>query len=177
MTDTQLIRLAQDGNQQAIGHLYDQYVDAIYRYFYWQTNKRTEDAQDLTQDVFIEMAKSIHTFKGEGSFKNWLYTIAKYRLSKWIKAKYDLPVSPLFENIIEIDEVTDLQVQDSKLSLLNEILDQLKPRAKSILQLRFLRNYSVAETAQELGMSESNVKVITHRSLKFLQAYAIDIDY
>jgi len=172
MTDTQLIKLAQAGHQDAVAQLYEKYVEAIYRYCYWQTNRNKEEAEDLTQDVFIQMAKSIKNFKGEGSFKNWLYTIAKRQVNKWISRKYDATMTPLFDNIVETEEYIDPVEQEKKVSLLNDIISNLKPRAQKILKLRFLRNYTVSETALAVGVTESNVKVITHRALRQLQGLA-----
>lgn len=97
--DIQLAKLAAQKNEQAFIALYRKYFSPIYRFCYWQTNNR-HDAEDLTQNVFIEMAKSVGKFKGEGSFKNWLYTIAKRQVNAWIKRKYQLPQEPLFENSI-----------------------------------------------------------------------------
>lgn len=173
MTDIQLITLAKSGHSQAVAQLYDKYVEPIYRYCYWQTNNNSEDAEDLTQDVFIEMARSIKNFKGRGSFKNWLYTIAKRQVTKWIRRKYQAKLIPLFENIVEQEQKIDPINQLRKIKKINQIMNTLKPRAQKILRLRYLRNFSVSETAKALGISESNVKVITHRALKQLQTSAM----
>ena len=168
MEDTQLVALAQKGHSEAVAQLYDKYFDAIYRYCYWQTNRQEEIAQDLTQDVFVQMAKSIKNFRGDGSFKNWLYTIAKRQITAWVSQKYDAELTPLFDNIPDEEDFIDPEKQQEKVELLNKVLNNLKPKARNVLRLRYLRNYSVAETAQELKLTESNVKVITHRSLKKL---------
>ena len=169
MEDSQLVKLAKEGHSEAVSQLYNKYFDPMYRYCYWQINRNHEDAQDLTHDIFIEMAKSIKNFKGEGSFKNWLYTIAKRQVNKWIKRKYDATLTPLFDNIPEPENFIDPEEQSKKIAVLETVLDVLKPNARKILQLRYLRNYTVAETAQELGLSESNVKVLSHRAFKKLQ--------
>jgi len=69
MKDNQLIALAQNGNQEAVAALYEKYVDAIYRFFWWQTNQNVEVAEDLTHDTFLAMAKSINKFNNQGKFK------------------------------------------------------------------------------------------------------------
>lgn len=168
MTDKQLIVLAQAGHQEAIAQLYEKYLDPIYRYCYWQTNHSHDDAEDLTQEVFVEMAKSITSFKDTGQFKNWLYTIAKRRIVLWIKRKYQLPHSPLFDNVAIAEKWIDPKEQSKSVSLVKKLLQKLTPSAQDIITLRFLRNYSVKETAKTLKLSEANVKVITHRALKKL---------
>lgn len=169
MKDPQLIELAQDGHQEAIAALYEKYVDAIYRFCYWQTNQNAEVAEDLTHDTFVEMTKSIGKFNNQGKFKNWLYTIAKRQLSNWVKQKYDLPKEPLFDNIAQPEESIDPEKQDKAIKKVEKLLEQLSKTERSVIVLRYLKNYSVKETAQELELSSSNVKVTAHRAMKKLR--------
>ncbi len=83
------VQMAKDGNAAGVTALYRLYFEPIYRFCYWQTN-RGADAEDLTQDIFIEMAKSIRGFRGESSFKNWLYVLAKRQIAGWLRQKYQL---------------------------------------------------------------------------------------
>ena len=169
MKDHQLISLAQDGHQEAIAALYEKYVDAIYRFCYWQTNQKVEVAEDLTHDTFVEMTKSIGKFNNQGKFKNWLYTIAKRQLSSWIRQKYDLPKMPLFDNIARPEESIDPEKQNKAVKKIENLLKQLSKTERSVIVLRYLKNYSVKETAEELELSISNVKVTAHRAIKKLR--------
>lgn len=169
MDDKTLISLAKIGKKEAISQLYEKYVDAIYRFFYWQTNKNVEISEDLTQDTFIEMTKSIRTFKSEGSFKNWLYMIAKRQLIAWMRQKYDLPKEPLFDNLAQPEESIDSEKQEKTIKQIEKLLEKLSETERSIIVFRYLKNYSVKETAGELNITVSNVKVITHRVIKKLQ--------
>ena len=164
--DQNIVMLAKDGNKEAVASLYENYFDPIYRFFYWQTNKNPEIAEDLTQDTFIEMAKSIHRFYGEGSFKNWLYTIAKRQLSKWLRSKYDLPKEPLFDNFANPEIIIDAQQQQQATKKVSELLAKISEKESSVIILRYLKNYSVKETAQELNISAENVKILAHRAIK-----------
>ncbi len=173
MKDHQLILLAQDGHQEAIAALYEKYVDAIYRFCYWQTNQNAEVAEDLTHDTFLEMVKSIDKFNNRGKFKNWLYTIAKRQLSAWVKQKYDLPKESLFDNLAQPEENIDPHQQKIAIKKLEKLLEQLTETERSIIVLRYLKNYSVKETAQELELSTSNVKVTAHRAIKKLREMSL----
>jgi RNA polymerase sigma-70 factor (ECF subfamily) len=166
--DVALVQMAKDGHQDGLESLYRKYLDPIYRFCYWQTN-RSQDAEDLTQDIFIEMTKSLHTFKGDASFKNWLYVIAKHKISSWIKQKYQLPILPLFDQLPTPEEWIDPQNQDLKTKTITSLLKNLDPTERKVLTSRYLKGVSVAETATQLKLSVSNVKVITHRALKKLQ--------
>jgi len=104
---TVLVEMAQAGDEGAVAALYELYFDPIYRFFYWQTNSNTEIAQDLTHDTFIEMIQSLRNFRFKSSFKNWLYMIAKHVLAKWLRSKYDLPTTQLFDNLSQPEESID----------------------------------------------------------------------
>jgi RNA polymerase sigma-70 factor (ECF subfamily) len=166
--DSGFVELAQNGNVLGLQTLYGKYFDPIYRCCYWQTGS-AEDAEDLTQEVFIAMTKSIKNFKGKALFKNWLYQIAKYHIIHWIQRKKELQQQPLFESLADTEEWIDPENEQIKNRLIQEAFKLLTSDEKEVISLRYLKNYTIKETAQTLSISESNVKVITHRSLKKLQ--------
>lgn len=169
MTDEQAIQIYLDGNSAGLGFLYDKYFPAVYRYLSWQTS-RAEDAEDLTSSTMLAMAKGLKNWRGEASFKNWLYQIAKYQLSAWIKKNhYDLPLAPLTDIISDNSDWIDLDVQKSQINKLNKVLAKLSLRDQKLLRFRYLSKYSVKETAEELGITESNVKIKTMRLLEKLR--------
>ena len=168
--DAPLVLMAQDGHQAGLENLYRKYIEPMCRFCYWQTN-RSQDAEDLTQDIFVEMAKSLHTFKGNSSFKNWLYVIAKRQVSNWIKQKYDLPQLPLFDQIPEPENWIDPDNTALKEQTVKQLLADLPETERQVMSARYLDNLSVNETATKYQLSAANVKVITHRALKKLQKH------
>lgn len=170
MEDSQIIALVLSGQKDSIGLLYDKYFGPIYRFFYWQVNNNKENAEDLTQDTFLEMAKSLKNFKNKGNFRNWLYTIAKRKLNLWIHNKYKIKEIALFENIIDRNDWIDPEIQEKKVKALGVILSRLSEREERIIRLRYLRNYSVKETAEKMQLSQSNIKIISLRGIKKLRA-------
>lgn len=165
----QLAILASQGNQEAFIALYQQYLPPIFRFFLWRTNHK-QTSEDLSQDVFVEMAKSIKKFSNTGSFRNWLYTIAKRKLQLWLKNKYQLPTDPLFDQIIpDTPKWIDPENEKLKIKTIKKLLKKLDKKKKNVITLRYLKNYSVKETAKKLKITESNVKVLTHRALALLR--------
>lgn len=164
-----LVELAQTGDESAVAALYELYFDPIYRFFYWQTNSNIEVAQDLTHDTFIEMVKSLHNFRFKSSFKNWLYMIAKHVLAKWLRSKYDIPTTQLFDNLSKPEESIDPEKQGQTIERVRQLLSSLSQTERDVIVLRFLQNYSTKEVATALNISIANVKTITHRTLKKLQ--------
>ncbi len=167
--DSALATLAASGDQAAFAILYDRYVAPLYRYCYWQMNDE-KTAEDLTSATFIEIAKTIKTFKGSGSFKNWAYTIAKRQIAGHLRQKYRLPTTGLIENILGDSDVwLDADNTTVKKDAVARLLSQLSDSSRQVLELRYLKNYSVLETAKALALTEANVKVLTHRALKELR--------
>lgn len=79
VTDEQLIHSYHKGENKAFETLYRRYKKAIYHYFFRQVHS-ISIADELHQDVWLNIIKSSSTFKKESSFKTWLYTVAHNRL-------------------------------------------------------------------------------------------------
>ena len=172
MTELDLIFQAQAGDTAALGELYERYIGQIYRWHFRQTNQNRESAEDLTQDTFLAAARSLPKFRHQSSFKNWLYAIAKRQLSKWIRAKYSSADILHLETTIITPAAISPAGQALKSSQLEQVFNLLSRRESDVLRCRYLQNLSVQETANELELSTTNVKVISHRALKKLKNMA-----
>lgn len=164
-SDEELAKRAALGNSKAFESLYAKYFKPIYRFCAWQTHTQ-EDAEDITQQVMIAVAESIGNFRGQSSFKNWVYAIAKNHVFAWIRDRYKLPTAPLFETLGVNEHMLDNDTTAYKEKIVAELMRGLKPQALRVITLRYLRGYSVSETAKELRMTQSNVKVTTKRALE-----------
>lgn len=168
MDDASLVRMAIMGREQAVVELYRKYVGPIYKFFYWQTNRSRELAEDLTSQTFLEMVRSIKNFEGKSSFSGYLYGIAKKELMDHIRRKYKEPFLPLFESLSINEEIFDEDKLKEKIELIEKLFDKLSPRERTALEMRYLEGASSAEIADKLGTSVSNAKVIVHRTIKKL---------
>ena len=72
--DTELVALAQKGSTNSFNKLVDKYHSRIYSLTYQMTSNR-DDAEDLTQEIFIKAFEALPRFKGRSSFYTWLYRI------------------------------------------------------------------------------------------------------
>lgn len=169
MTDEEAINLYRQGSISGLGFIYDKYFPVIYRYLYWQTHD-VPTAEDLTSETMLTLSRSLFKFRGDSSFKNYLFQIAKNVLSHWLKKnKYELPLLTLTESALPTPaDLINPDHQEQNIQKLNLLLSKLSAQDKKLIQLRYLRNYSVAETAKSLQLSESNVKIKTMRILKKL---------
>ena len=139
------------------------YMDAIYQFLYTRVGNR-EDAEDLVSEVFLKASRQLDLKREEAGIAKWLFTVARTVLADHWRLYYRAaPMVPLEEELIpEPEQISEGRVGEQRVA---EILAVLPERSRAVLELRFLRGYSVAETAQELGLTSDNVKVIQHRAL------------
>lgn len=166
--ENELALQAGRGSLEAFSTLYTLYFEAMYRFCSWQT-AHAHDAEDLVQNIFIEVGKSLPRYKKDGDFRNWLYTIARRQVTKWVREKYRLPKVPL-EEIAQQDPVwISPENEKKKKNLVSSLLKRLSDQERRVIRWRYMRELTVQECAQKLGLSPANVKVIAHRALKKLR--------
>ena len=144
--------------------VYAEYLDSMYHFLHARVGNR-EDAEDLTAQVFLKAFRQLDVARADRSIASWLFTVARTVLADHWRDKYlHGPVAELNENLTERTEAPSAQ-DDEKVQRVNELLALLPARPREILELRFLRGYSIEETARALGISVGNVKVTQHRAL------------
>ena len=90
-TVSDLVKKAKDGDRAAIGHLIELFRDDLYRLVYYRIQSRM-DADDIIQEVFIQMMKKLSTLKDDESFRPWLFRIAVNRVYDFHRKKRILAV-------------------------------------------------------------------------------------
>ncbi|MDP2660862.1 MAG: RNA polymerase sigma factor [Dehalococcoidia bacterium] len=165
--DDALVRQVQGGAEEALSCLYRRHVTEIYRYAYRQVGNR-EDAEDLTSQIFLQVVRSIGGYQPQGYFRAWVYGIAKKVIVDWWRLYYRTPTLPL-EDFLELEPAapSDPPAENPRAGpAVERLLAQLPERYREVLTLRFLRGYSLEETAEAMGVTLSNAKVLQHRAIK-----------
>lgn len=165
-----LVLKAQRGDKEALRKLYDQFFNQIYYYVYSRINN-VHEAQEVTSEVFLSMVEGIKNFKGESSFKNYIFAIAKNKIRDYIRNKYKTSDCILQSNLgDQFDRIIEDEYDNSyKLRLrraLQYIIKLLNPRYAKVLDLLYNQMNSTEEAARILGISHNNVKVIKHRAIR-----------
>ena len=170
--EDKLIYKAKEGEAQAFGKLYDQYMPAIYRFIFFRVGGRKSDAEDLSHQVFLSAWQNIKRYEFQGfPFSSWLYRIAHnaiidyYRTSKSHLAIENIPEEISAENS-DIEEKLD---RDLKLKLVKSALTELEPDQQNVGLMKFVNDLSNKEIATALDKSEGAIRVIQHRALKQLK--------
>ena len=166
-----LVTLAQQGDAEAFGQIYDAYVDTIYRYLYYRVGSHAV-AEDLTSETFLRALRRIDSFSWQGKdIGAWFVTIARNLVADHVKSsRFRLEVSTA--DMLDADRA-DGGIEDEVLSRIQNaaLLDavrQLKPEQQECIVLRFLQGLSVAETAKVLSRSEGAVKQLQLRAVRAL---------
>jgi len=124
------------------------------------------DQDDLFQEISLQVWRSIPEFRGESKPSTWIYRVALYTATVWVrKEKTRLPTQPLAD--IEHALTVTNHPRDEHSDWLYEQIGQLEPIDRSVCLL-LLDGFSYKEMAGMLGISESNVGVKVHRIKQYL---------
>jgi RNA polymerase sigma-70 factor (ECF subfamily) len=165
--DVQLLKLAQDGDGDAFGELYERYAKVIFRFLYAHLNERL-DAEDLTEEVFLRAWRSLATFREKGvPFAAYLYHIARNALiDHHRRSKRTAQETELFDDgkADDLPDPSSLVTNNLEHQELRQVLVQLREDYREVLVLRFLSELSPEETAQAMDRSVGAIRVLQHRA-------------
>jgi RNA polymerase sigma factor (sigma-70 family) len=159
--------------------IYKQFSKKIYNLAFRMTGNK-DDANDITQETFIQAFTSINKFKGESHIYTWLYRIAKNNCLRFLKEKNKTTFlslqelvnnvkSPISEEISEVEKSLYIaQVKDGCLSGLLRCLS-LQQRLAFILNI--LLNMPIAQVAIVIEKSENATRILVHRSKQNIKDY------
>jgi len=169
---TELVKRAAQGDTQAFGLLYDEFADRIYKFIYIKVNDKAV-AEDLLQEVFLKVWQGCPKLKIEDlKFSAWLYTVASNTINDHYRKVYRRPqtveLDPTFEQP-STDDATRLTEQHLSADELSAALDNLDTNHRHVLELRFIQEFSIEETAQVLGKTNLATRLLQHRAIKKLK--------
>ncbi len=171
--DIDIINRILGGEVSGYTILVDRYKDLAFTIAYRIINNR-EDAEEVVQDAFLKVYKSLRQFKKKSKFSTWLFRIV-YNTSVSKKRLKKMPVSS-FEDInfsattIQEDYETDKRIQEAeKSSMLEKVLNALTEEERTIVSLYYLDDSSIEDIHTITGLSRANVKVKLHRTRKKMQ--------
>ncbi|WP_082176818.1 sigma-70 family RNA polymerase sigma factor [Arsenicicoccus sp. oral taxon 190] len=167
-----LVALAQTGDSEAFGRLYERYVDVVYRYIYVRVGA-VHTAQDLTSETFMKALRALPGFTWQGKdIAAWFVTIARNVVvdhTKSSRFRLEVATADMRDADTEVDapdgEVLD-RLRDQRLL---QAVSQLKPEQAECVTLRFVQGLSLAETAEVMGKKENAVKQLQLRAVRALQ--------
>jgi RNA polymerase sigma-70 factor (ECF subfamily) len=172
LNDADIVRLAQQGDAGAFERIYQLHSRKIYSLCIRMTCDRTE-AEDLTQDVFLQLLRKIDTFRGESAFSTWLHRMAvnivlmRFRKKPIADASLDTITSSAEESNTLPKEFGQPDLQ------LNGVIDRIALQAainelpigyKTMFILHDIQGYNHDEIAEMFGCSVGNSKSQVHKA-------------
>jgi len=168
--EQELIQSVLDGNIQAFAVLLKRYQRSILALLFQMVNNR-EDAEELTQDVFVKIFTKLPTFRAQCRFSTWAYRIAWTTAISWLRKRRmvysDVEESKMANYPDErVDEWLEKQEGEEKLQQLEAAVNKLVPEDRALISLFYTEERSVLDIAEMLEISVENVKVRLHRVRK-----------
>ena len=166
-----LVQLAQDGDADAFGLLYERYVDLVYRYVYVRVGS-PHVAEDLTSETFIRALRRIDSFSWQGKdIAAWFVTIARNLITdnaKSARFRLEVTTADMLDADRRVDGPENEVLSNLRDTRLLEAIRTLKPEQAECVVLRFLHGMSLAETSLVIGRSQGAVKQLQLRAVRAL---------
>ena len=184
-----LVDRCRQGDRESFAQLMRLHEKQIFNFTYRMLGDE-EEAEDLTQDIFVAAFKGIRKFRGEAKFSTWLYRIAlnqtrnriKYLSRRDFFAKQNRRAQHKEESPWENPEFLpdnaptpeQWTLTKSMAAQVQECLNQIPPQARQILVLRDVQGFSYEELSEMLSLNPGTVKSRLHRARSALQQRLAD---
>lgn len=178
--DQKLVKQILKGNNKAYAKLFTRYKDAIY----FMTLKMVinkNDAEDLTYETFDKALRNIEQYSFEYAFSTWLFRIANNTCIDFLRKRKNQHLSIESSNDNEDDflvgedsiqssslDPEQVMIREQQVIFVQELLSQLKPKYKELIEMRYFKDYSYEKIASELQLPIGTVKTLLFRAKSML---------
>ena len=170
-SERSLVQRAQRGDEQAFATLFQLHKKRVYSVCL-QMTKDVADAEDLTQDAFMQVFRSINSFRGDSAFSTWLYRVAVNTVLMKLRRRKSPPVLSLDEPISSDSPSLKREVGKDDLNLsgaidrivLRRAIEELPGGCRQIFDLHEVEGYQHHEIAELLQCSIGNSKSQLHKA-------------
>ncbi|ARV10450.1 RNA polymerase [Winogradskyella sp. PC-19] len=170
--DNQLITRVLDGDHHAYGQLVNRYKDLVFT-LALRMLKHREEAEEVAQDAFIKVYRSLDKFKGDSKFSTWIYKVTYNTCLDNIKKnkKYlnNVPIDDFTFNKLEtIDNALEGMIKAEKTAVIKQSINMLPSEDSYILTLYYFEELSLEEMTKIIDASSNTIKVKLFRARKKL---------
>jgi RNA polymerase sigma-70 factor, ECF subfamily len=167
-----LVKQIQNGDQDAFASLYDEFAPRLYSYIRIKVSD-TQGAEDILQEVFLKAWVGIRTLPAKDlNLSAWLYKVAANTINDFYRKTYREPKTVALEEASEVpsqDNTANIAGNRLEKRVIQQTLAQLPSHYKEVIELRFLQDFSIADTASIMGKNSVTVRVWQHRAIKQLE--------
>jgi len=169
LTDTEIIRKVLQGEQALYAQLVQKYQQYVFTLVLRFTDNR-EDAEELSQDIFVKAYRSLADFRGDSKFSTWLYTIVRTSCITFLRKKRLDTTS--IDNERTLTQLENRESgfnantieQKSKHAMVNSAIRLLSPDDAQLITLFYKGEQTLEEIGRIMGLEPNTVKVKLHRA-------------
>ena len=148
--------------RELLAELFEKYYIDVYTYLYTLSHDASL-SEDLASDVFLEVIKSIATFRGESDIKTWIYSIARHRWFAYLKRKNRQIQTESIHDLYDTAKLGTTDTVNEVAELILELLSGESALTRDVVQMR-LDGYSYYEIAVKHKISENSARVVYFRA-------------
>ena len=177
-SDVQLIQRILSGDEAAFGVLVEKHQKGVHA-LAWRKVGDFHDAEEITQDTFLQVYKKLSTLKDPYKFAGWLYVIANRLCIDWTRKK-NLATQSLEDTPVEeiekasytdhVSEQSEIAISERRREIVKKLLAKLPESERTVMTLHYLGEMTVKEISKFLGVSVSAIHNRLYRARKRLQA-------
>jgi len=173
-TDAELIRQWRNGEGTAATRLVERHAPRLARFVAGEGERDSVD--EVVQDTFVRAFGAIDSFRGDSSFRTWLFTIARRLI---LDRRRSERRSRIVATVEEGDAVTtfdalDTMVADESMIRVRRAVDSLSPRQREVFTLRLEQGLSYKEIAELVGSTEGAARVHYHNAMRAVKEFLDD---
>ncbi|MEL4308180.1 RNA polymerase sigma factor [Joostella sp. CR20] len=167
--ETLVAKIVATNNTHLFAILYDRYSEVVYNKCLSFT-RATEEAQDLTHDIFINLFLKLKTYKGNAKFSTWLYSFTYNFCVNYVQRNLNkrqdkfVLTDELPSESEDYQEISDENIYQMKSKKLDQALKQIEANDKMILLMRYQDDLSIKEIQEVLDLGSSAVKMRLNRA-------------
>lgn len=166
--DHQIMKSVKDGDIKKLGQLFERHSKSLYNYFLFQIRDPIK-SEDLVQNVFYSILKYRHTYKDNGNFKVWMYTIARNESINYLKKRKILTVDMDPDQETNSDNNPENNLSRKRdLNHLKTALSKISPDKKELIIFSKFNGLRYDEIAEIAGCTVGTIKVRMYRAIKEL---------
>ncbi len=174
VTDEQLIQWVADGDSSCLATLFERHHRAIYQ-FVLQITRHRAQSEDLVQDVFLKMLKKAKSFRGDGSFRAWMFNIARNVALDYLRKNKRQNNEPIDDAVMD-EHLTDnrsaeqVAAGSQNMQLVMQALAKLPAAAQEVIWLGRFEFDNYEELGQALACNAGTARVRMHRAMALLNS-------
>jgi RNA polymerase sigma factor (sigma-70 family) len=168
LTEQEAIDACLGGHMEAFSHLYDSYIEKVYRFVYYRVGHKQE-AEDLVSVIFTKAYSKFQSFDRKSKFGPWIISIARNTVIDFYRTR---KFTSDIEDAFDISSNTNLSKEFEMKEKLDEVmkyLNTLSSDQKDLVVMRLWDGLSYEEISQVLGKSEASLRVSFSRIVSKMQ--------